>query len=57
MSTVREQEAFLAQFVDVRVEYLVHETYTGGFEGVLVGKFYVDLPHATRKRGLSQGDA
>ena len=33
------------QFVNVRVEDLVHETDTGRLERVLIGELDMDLPH------------
>lgn len=37
------------QLVDVWMEDLVHEANAGRLERILVGKLYVDLPHATSK--------
>ena len=36
-----------AQFIDVGVKDLVHETDTGRLERILVWEFYVDLPNPT----------
>ena len=39
-----------AQLIDVGMEYLVHESYTRGLEGILVWKLNMDLPYAAGKR-------
>ena len=42
------------QFINVGMKYLVHESNAWGLEGVLIGKFNVDLPYTPRKWCLSQ---
>jgi hypothetical protein len=55
MSTERTSITALdLQFVDIRVEYLVHEAYAGRLERILVRQLDVDLPDAASKRSLSQ---
>jgi hypothetical protein len=39
-----------AQFIDVRMEDLVHEANTGRFERILIRELYVNCPHTTSKR-------
>lgn len=37
------------QFVDIGMEYLVHEPDTGTLVGVLVGKFDMNAPYSSRE--------
>ena len=38
-----------SQFIDIRVEDLVHEANAGGLERVLIWKLHMNLPHAARE--------
>jgi hypothetical protein len=42
------------QFIDVRVEYLVHEPDAGRLEWILLWKFDMDLPYTASKGCLSE---
>jgi hypothetical protein len=39
------------QFIDIRMEDLVHETDAGGLERVLIRQFYMDFPNPTGEWG------
>jgi len=42
-----------AQFVNVGMEYLVHESNTGRFKRVLIGQLDMDFPYTASKWCLS----
>ena len=43
-------EGHNAQFINIGMEYLVHETYRGRLVRVLIWKLDMDLPHSSSKR-------